>query len=1198
MISRSYGFAGIEPNTVMMAWERQSLDPVRFAQTVKTLTGLDLNVILMDYDKRAGYGQKQRIDIWWRGQSNNGNLALSLMKFLWLSERWRKAQLRLLIVNPVNDYRESILQNASQILDNLRMRAEVRVINNQYEQRSFYEIVQQESVETDLTFLGLPDIEPGKEQPFVDEFNFLCQNIGTVILIRASSLFKELKIGGSTDSKKGMRRMERSLPEILRHEETRSREISFPGDPELDLPVRELYHSLLREYDLLYHNHLMVMGNSALETIRSIRAAAAEAFSRISSRAGKSGQSNNFIFRSQMEFLRESGRFLEQYVKDVTETQRDLLRNALLGYAEAMEAIASGLPRDISKVLDNNQIARRDGDGFALSLFKLRKRILKRFIRRSPVYRIRFRKLAGGYFPRISMEGLYDALQEFGMMGLYQSSGIRKFVYLADRLFQAMDSRQGAGDKDGPEHEIDWSQLDQQVAHLEKQVEESMKQLHLRMITYLNSAVRSLILDLQYPCSNRRIRKRDREGGGIIEYERILGQISEQWAANQEVLFNFPLLQVHLLVFGVQMRRISSDSHNRISRRIGQDILEVQKRFRDYLESYLAEGGKERGFRFDIPQTWRDDVRLLSGSVSEEFNRRIRQLFVKIPDQILLFPESSLDNYAVTQFSGLPTVSLSVSGYLDYLVQTALIGPIQETFRSFPAGMEEQMTLLQDIIRQIAVSITDEEDEWSPEGYDAGQFVREQISRTDQLIRSSARIRDQVLLRIRESTAEVDAQLSAGSFVNHAANLRQYIREQGSRRRKMWLNKTGRQLQEIMILLADQFWYRQSRGFILARKMTGKDSMIRSHVHDLLTLVERVSPRQEVMSRLPFYYRQLFLRRQSFMNEFWTGRERELEKASAALKRYERGHRGSIMVTGERQSGKSFFVHYMVSSRLPGRRLYVVQAPVNSTARIEPFYDALAESTGQKGPGPDSLANLEEGSILFFEDIELWWEKAGGGLQVIDLIKDMTERYSGRFIIVMSCNIHAFSLLAKMRPLEDGFLSVIRLMPLNAEELRDILLNRHRSGGLKLAFEHKRHLAVRTWEYARLFNRYYLYSQGNPGAALRAWMAHITSVEGSTAVTRSPRLPDLDVFDHLPPDWYVSMVLFVLHRRMNIDKLRRTWNSDSRKGDSGSTGDPLEALLADMKRAGILIEAGKGVFELNEWLYPFVAGFLIDKDIL
>ena len=193
-IISTYGFSGIEPNTVLMGWMRQSKNPVRFSEMIKRINELDVNLLLMDYDKRYGFGEYKTVDIWWRGSGNNGNLALNLIKFLRVSENWADAKLRLLIGNPDNEKAEKIRRHAVQVLNSMRIDAEIKVINNQIQQKPFYELIRTESLETDLIILGLPDIKTGEEEKFVKETSRLMYQIGTVILIKASSQFKNLNL--------------------------------------------------------------------------------------------------------------------------------------------------------------------------------------------------------------------------------------------------------------------------------------------------------------------------------------------------------------------------------------------------------------------------------------------------------------------------------------------------------------------------------------------------------------------------------------------------------------------------------------------------------------------------------------------------------------------------------------------------------------------------------------------------------------------------------------------------------------------------------------------------------------------------------------------------------------------------------------------------------------------------------------------
>ena len=194
-ISATYGFSGVEPNTVVLGWGRQTPDTVRFAKMLKHLSDLDLNIVLLDHEKEKGFGNYKQIDIWWRGGSNNGNLILSLIKFIRISYEWRNTKVRLILINPV-DKREGIIRReARKALDKMRMDAEVLIVNNEHKKRPVNDIIREVSATADLIFLGLADVQEGREREFVERADNLYRDLGTVVLVRASSFFKEMHIG-------------------------------------------------------------------------------------------------------------------------------------------------------------------------------------------------------------------------------------------------------------------------------------------------------------------------------------------------------------------------------------------------------------------------------------------------------------------------------------------------------------------------------------------------------------------------------------------------------------------------------------------------------------------------------------------------------------------------------------------------------------------------------------------------------------------------------------------------------------------------------------------------------------------------------------------------------------------------------------------------------------------------------------------
>ena len=193
-ISATYGFSGVEPNTVLLGWARETDDPVGFAKLLKYLTDLDLNIVLLDYDEKIGFGKYQQIDIWWRGGSNNGNLVLSLIKFIRLSYEWRNVTVRLMIINNDKLKEPKIIKDTKRVLSNMRMDADIKIINNE-NKIPVNQVIKNESADADLIFLGIADVQEGKETEFIERADYLYKDLGTIALVKASSFFKEIKIG-------------------------------------------------------------------------------------------------------------------------------------------------------------------------------------------------------------------------------------------------------------------------------------------------------------------------------------------------------------------------------------------------------------------------------------------------------------------------------------------------------------------------------------------------------------------------------------------------------------------------------------------------------------------------------------------------------------------------------------------------------------------------------------------------------------------------------------------------------------------------------------------------------------------------------------------------------------------------------------------------------------------------------------------
>ncbi len=192
-IASTFGFTGIDPNTVMMGWPKNTSNPEEYNKMTQKLIHLDYNLLYLDYDERYAFGKYQTIDLWWRGtDNNNAEMMLNIVRLVTQSEKWSKAKIRILYVNYNNSENSIVKSKISNLAKKLRIDVKIIIINNGVDQKPFYQIIEHQSATTDLIILGIPSIEIEKQADFILKTNQLFENIGTTLLVKASNNFNEV----------------------------------------------------------------------------------------------------------------------------------------------------------------------------------------------------------------------------------------------------------------------------------------------------------------------------------------------------------------------------------------------------------------------------------------------------------------------------------------------------------------------------------------------------------------------------------------------------------------------------------------------------------------------------------------------------------------------------------------------------------------------------------------------------------------------------------------------------------------------------------------------------------------------------------------------------------------------------------------------------------------------------------------------
>ncbi len=185
-VAQAHGIGKVYPNIILMGW---SSDPKRkndLARLIQELHMLGKSVLLLKLDIARGFGQRQRIDIWWGGKQKNRNLMILLAHLLSLNREWKDCQIRLnmCITDPLAQ--EQAFQGLTKFLTDVRIKkTKANVIPYNPDQETIWDLIKSHSSDTDLVIMGIGLPEDGKEEEFMDRMDALLVGLPTVLLVKS-----------------------------------------------------------------------------------------------------------------------------------------------------------------------------------------------------------------------------------------------------------------------------------------------------------------------------------------------------------------------------------------------------------------------------------------------------------------------------------------------------------------------------------------------------------------------------------------------------------------------------------------------------------------------------------------------------------------------------------------------------------------------------------------------------------------------------------------------------------------------------------------------------------------------------------------------------------------------------------------------------------------------------------------------------
>lgn len=187
-VTKGHGISGLKTNTVIFGWSGEKQGNINQLKIIRDLSVINKNILLAKFNDHDSWQEPshQRIDIWWSGRENNGDLMLILAYMLKLNPEWEDAKIHIRSIAETETEKAMLLAGIQRSLNEARIDATVHVeVEPGF---SFTETLQRDSAKADIVFLGLQHTDEGSEEDHVEKLDELSSVGKVVVFVQNNSL--------------------------------------------------------------------------------------------------------------------------------------------------------------------------------------------------------------------------------------------------------------------------------------------------------------------------------------------------------------------------------------------------------------------------------------------------------------------------------------------------------------------------------------------------------------------------------------------------------------------------------------------------------------------------------------------------------------------------------------------------------------------------------------------------------------------------------------------------------------------------------------------------------------------------------------------------------------------------------------------------------------------------------------------------
>ncbi len=1147
-VSSVYGFSGFEPNTVLMGWSRDVQNANFLADIIYDLKSKNLNAAFLDYDQDNGFGKKQNIDIWWNGRGRFLSFALNILKFLSSDPSWRDAKARILIINGQTAMEDSIIRNTNIILSDKRINAEVKVINNDFGSHSREEIINTESMGADLLLLGISQNKSSYSTEYIKYINRLSNLPSSFLLLSPANEFDEISLFKNLQSKVKVEEFNKESSAIVDLPDFKSNIISNRIE-NLDADCMKLGRKFI---DKSFSKVIGTVQTLELE----LKYIATQNKSSLTKEIEEGGKHNfvKIISRNHQLYLRKIAHQFKQRNEGLLNELKNDLR-------QSISELISGINNYIYDIPDSVTISYLANNN------------------KTKEINFKYKKGLTHYVNTLVKPELKQQLN------LLEEITVEQIVQTRTLLFGINDSYEKLEFTKGENFEETINGLHLQLIEFDA-LENNLIQFKKHTDSMLMQAFRNVSMSIGSDMDEVQ------QKGITKKYSTLKNENDDEYFASYAehfgpgitLLNNTLSLDAYLLSIKTVAKNIIKSGNKKINDIISEKLLVHIDKLIEVTSQVIA--NPEIEFK---PVQLPDTIEIQNLFV-EAWNK-ITEIQYNFDEDVTI-PEAIFDKNGNLHFSEYSALQVNLKKSSNYYLDTLFYEPYYRTLQKLENTLRSSIIETKEAHSLVIFNLNNQKN----------IILNENITaQTDQQIYNKLL---QQIIKVKDKVCNEIDHLDHFSMVYlHDAFSKLFYHSIAESERKISSEKREQTSKKLSAIISNSINNARTRfsnfivylinssssGMLISRKYLTTQEKSFARTSDVLSLIEKLLPNQKTYNKVPSFYRNLMKSSSKINDGFWVPREIEIEKIKNTLLKHKRGFGGALLIKGVHGAGKTAISRYATAHMFKKKNIFWIDAPIGGSTDVEDFYQAIKNAVMSQDSISDIFNNMTFDTAIVINDLELWWERRTGGDEVLLKILELIQVYSNKIFFILNCNIHSFNIIKKLVPLEDNCLSIVECEPFNANELKELIISRHKSSGIRFNYKDVPEQSVSQLSLSLLFNSYFNTTKGIPGIALNTWKSNIVDTKDETILIKKPEHPNQDILLEMQSDWLIILSLFIQHKQMDEAKLVRV---------SGYSADKIKVLLLNLKNSGLIVHTNSKVLRLGRISEPLIVETCLTKGII